>query len=124
MKSRVAAPAAALVLVLLPMVGCGSPAAPATPPASLSISEIHAMADSIGADVDEATEVFCDPAGDAGVANCYVGLDTADEAAATRVLCGQVLPITEEHTSGNVNLFAFNAADDQVTVADAACDEP
>jgi hypothetical protein len=35
------------------------------------------MADSIADEVEEATEVACDPAGKAGVANCYIGLNTA-----------------------------------------------
>jgi hypothetical protein len=104
-------------LVALAVTGCS----PAVAPASLTIDEMHTMTDSIADEVEEATEVFCDPAGDAGVANCYVGLNTDDEAAARSVLCDQVLPVTAEHTSGKVGLYAFNAADDQVILVATDC---
>lgn len=107
------------LLVVALLAGCGG----GMPPASLSLSDLDAMAGLIELQVDEVTEAMCDAAGDGAVANCYIGIDTADPRAAEDLLCGPVTAAVEERTSGVVNLIAFNAADDQVTVPLPDCDE-
>jgi len=82
------------------------------------------MAGRIEVELTEVDEAICDPAGSnqPEIAICYVGLDSASEQVAERLLCDEVLPIIRTFTDRPVTLVGFNSADDQVTSAAPDCE--
>lgn len=110
-----------LIITLLTACGTGtSDPGSEVPPASLSLSGLDEMAAAIERDVAEVDEAFCDAGGGDPMANCYVGIATADQSEAETVVCGDVVAVIEEWTSGSVTIVTFDSRDDQ-TIGIAEC---